>query len=307
MRTNKVGLAPVLFTVLAVVGLVSVSQAAFDPKDLPQNLKSVSVKGIPVVYTDQGQGDPLVILTPSPFGTGLWAGMAKSLSSSVRVIVVEPPGLRDSSSMRGDFSAVRLLEVYRDFVKALGLSQVHIMGVGESGAMAAAFGHHWPEIVASVVSINGFEGANWTEGFEKTLNYFKQPSEAGINTLLSAGSLKYKKQAPSRQELDGMVVSLQEEDQKSAHQARFKAYVDDVKMGIILMMMPNLNRDLLLIRSEGDELVSQEFVERTRNLIRKASIKYVLIPQAGHFAFIDQPDKVTEAVRAFLLDHRISK
>ena len=282
-------------------------KTGFNPKDLPPDLHSVSVRDIPIVYSDQGQGDPLVILSPYPFSTGLWAELTKRLSGSARVIVVEPPGLRAPSFMGGDFSTVHLLYIYRDFVKALGITNVHIMGVGETGALAVAFGHHFPEITTSIVSINGFESARWSEGIEKTLNYFKQSTEKGPKTLLAIGSIRYREQPPSREEMDRLFVPLNEEEQRNAFQARMEAYIDDIKTVIILAMIPNVNRPVLLIRSKGDELLTEEYIERTRSQIRKAPIQYQVIPQAGHFAFLDQPEKVAELVRTFLSDHPISK
>lgn len=299
-------------TTIAVTGLLITAgpiEAGFNPQDLPPDLRWVSVKNIPIVYSDQGQGDPLIILCPYPFSTGLLAELAQRLSAFARVIVVEPPGLRAPPSMGGDFSSEHLLQIYRRFIKTLGLNNVHIMGVGEAGGLAVAFGHHFPQHTTAVISINGFESVNWSEGFEGTINHFKQSAKAGPSTLLSLGSLRYHQQPPSQEEMEKVFVPLAEEEQREAVHARFEALIRDIQTAYIIAMLPNFNRQLLLLRAEGDELLTEgeKYVQRTRSQIRKVPVRHQVISQAGHFAFLDQSEKVAELIRAFLSENPISK
>lgn len=284
-------------------------RTAFEPKDLPPDLHSILVQNIPIVYTDQGKGDPLIILPSYPFGTKYWANLATRLSSSVRVIVVEPPGIRDPSSMKGDYSSQHLLYIYRDFSKAIGLNTVHVMGEGEGGGLAVAFGHHFPEITGAVVSINGFESVNWSEGLGGTLNMFQQAASGGVGTLMSIGSIKVREHTPSREEMDKWLVPLQDEEQKKAVRDRFKAFMRDIQESYILAMLPNVNRRLLLLGSETDQILpdGEKFVKRTRSQIRRVPVKYQVIPKAGHFAVLDQPEKVAELIGTFLSNNAISK
>lgn len=211
--------------------------------------------------------------------------------------------------MGGDFSSLHLLYIYRDFVKAMGLGTVHVMGEGEGGGLAVAFGHHFPEISGAVVSIDGFESVNWSEGFGGVLKLFEQSATGGFGMLLSSGSLKYGEQPPSREAMEKWLVPIQEEDQKKAIHDRFKAFASDVQESYILAMLPNFNRPFLLLRAENDQLLpdGDKYAQRTRSQIRKVTVDYQVIPKAGHFAFLDQPDKVAELVRTFLSNNAISK
>lgn len=298
---NRFFLAILVVSFLVFVPLVW-SQSpgpSFDPKTLPADLKWKSVDGVPFVYSEQGKGDPLVIFSPYPFSTRFWKGLTRHLIRSSRVFIVEPPGLRDPVTMKGDFSSEHLLHLYRKFVRALEVGEVHVLGVGESGGMAVAFGHHFPENTRSVVSINGFESANWTKEFEQTMYFFQQISRGGIGSLIAMGSTRFGKQQPSPGVLKSWLVPLTDEPQKAAVQARFTAYSDDVKMGYIFAMMPYVDRPLLIIRPEKDRFLSNDFHKRTQTLIRKVRVRYQTIPETGHFAFLDQPQKVAELVRRF--------
>jgi pimeloyl-ACP methyl ester carboxylesterase len=284
-------------------------RVAFDPKNLPPDLHTVSIQNIPIVYSDQGKGDPLIILPSYPLGTKFWADLTARLSGSLRVIVLEPPGLRDPSSMGGDFSSQHLLYIYRDFIKALGLGSVHVMGEGEGGGLSVALGHHFPEMIGAVVSIDGFESVNWSEGFGGVLKLFEQSATGGFGMLLSSGSLKYGEQPPSRETLENWLAPIQGEDQKKAVHDRFKAFASDVQESYILAMLPNFNRPFLLLRAENDQLLpdGEKYAQRTRSQVRKVTVDYQVIPKAGHFAFLDQPDKVAELIRTFLSNNAISK
>jgi pimeloyl-ACP methyl ester carboxylesterase len=211
--------------------------------------------------------------------------------------------------MGGDYSSQHLLYIYRDFIKALGLNTVHVMGEGEGGGLAVALGHHFPEMIGAVVSINGFESVNWSEGFGGMLNLFEKAGSGGFGMLLSSGSMKYREQAPSREAAEKWLVPIQEEDQKKAVHDRFKAFTSDVQESYILAMLPNFNRPFLLIRGDSDQLLpdNEKFAQRTRSQVRKVTVDYQVIPKAGHFAILDQPDKVADLIRAFISKNALSK
>lgn len=286
-----------------VVGILLVSgrpASAIDPASLGPGMKVVEAGGVPVAYSDQGQGETIMVLASYPFGTGLWSDFAKRMSSSYRVVVVEAPGIRAPETMKGDFSAIHLLVIYRDVLIGLGIPQAHIVGVGEGGAMAMAFGHHWPNKVASVVSINGFESSNWSDGMQATWNFFKDPGDGARQMLVTTAALRYQKQPPSPQEFAALFAPLQNEDHRQAHSSRWKAFQEDIQTSIIMMMLPNLNRPTLVVRSKNDQLFADENIERTKKLAKQARIQYEIIENAGHLAFLDQPDKVAALVKDFL-------
>lgn len=281
--------------VLLSFGANSAFAGKFDPASLPAGLKSIEVKGIPIVYLDEGEGDPLVILTPYPFAVDLWSGLVERLKGDFRVIVVEPPGLRDPATMEGNFSTEKLLQVYRQFLKNMKFRKAHLLGFGETGAIVLGFGHHYPENSGSVISINGFEAAGWSEAFGATLDLIHGSSGGGLKTLMMMGT----KKIPSDEEMK-VFVPERNAKQKEAVDSRFAAFATDIKMGYILMMLPNHNRPTLLVRSGADGVLTEDFTDRTRSVIRKAPLRVKKLPDAGHFAFLDQPDEVAALILTFL-------
>ena len=290
-----------------ILAACAAQKTSFKPEELSPDLRWVSVQGIPVVYTDQGHGDPLLILSPYPISTELWKDFAGLLATSKRVIVIEPPGLREPNAMGGDFSSEHLLQIYREFLKILGLPVVHVLGVGESGGLAVAFGHHFTNRIASVISINGFQAITWSEEAKKTLDLFNEPTEVGLKKLLAIGSIRYRQQPPSREEMDRLLKPLLDQQVRKAVNDRITAFLGDIKASYIPTMLPTVNYPLLLLRSENDALLPEIYVMRTRRQIRKGQVKYRVIHQAGHLAFLDRPDEVAAQVLNFIQAYPILK
>ncbi len=262
------------------------------------------VEGIPIVYTDQGQGDTILIFSSYPLRIESWSELARLLSPSFRVIVIEPPWFTEPTAVKGDFSSENLLQTYREFVRALGIERIHVMGVGEGGGLAVAFGHHFPEHIGTAVSINGFEGVSWSDETRKMLDRFYPPTESGNMDLLSAASLRFKQRVLSPEESRGLLESPGMKERLKAVQTRKVYLSDDIKSLYTLAMIEYIHFPVLMIRSEKDALLPEEYIEWARARIR--GVEYRTLPDAGHFAFLDQPEKVAELVQDFLMHHPVS-
>ena len=299
------------FLLWAALVWVAASPSAFaqtEAKDLPPGHKTVLAEGVPIVYTDQGEGDPLMIFTPYPFSTALWSDLARRLSTSMRVIVIEPPGLRTPDALKWDFSDIRLLEIYRELVRSLKLSQVHVLGVGESGAEAVAFAHHWPHLTKSVVSINGLESAKWSdEGVPVMIDALRGVGSKAEGMLFSLLSARWRDKAPGESERESLLVPLGDGTRTKAFQSRMDGWRDSLRSGTVPIMLPNLNKPLLSIRSKDDQFLTRDYIERTRRYAPAPLIQYEVVAGAGHFAFIDQPEKTAELIRSFTSKHSASK
>src|SRR4030065_1588774 len=170
----------------------STSKYIFNPEVLTPNQKWIMVDNVPLVYTDEGHGDTILILSTYPLRTESWNGLTSLLSKNFRVIVAEPPWLIEPGAMEGDFSSEHILQIYRSFIRKLGITEAHVLGVGEGGGLAVAFGHHFPEHIKTAISINGFEGETWTDESKARVNLTSSTDEDGIRTMLKASSRAHK-------------------------------------------------------------------------------------------------------------------
>src|SRR4030067_2131074 len=226
--------------ILLIVTSCASPKAVFRPEDLHSPLRWMMIDNSPIVYTIQGEGEPLVILSSFPLRADSWREFVTLLTPSFRVIVVEPPWLWEPRAMGDDFSSEQLLQVYRKFVKRLGIERMHVLGAGEGGGLAVAFGHHFPEHIRTVVSINGFEGVTWSGDTQKMLERFYSSTEEGIKELLKASSPRYQQQGPSSEEVRYLFEPLQEKERLQAVQARMTDLSPDLKALYITGMIEDI-------------------------------------------------------------------
>ena len=291
--------------ILLIVTSCASQRTIFRPEDLHTPLRWIMIDHIPFVYTLQGEGEPLLILSSFPLRADSWREFVTLLSPSFRVIVVEPPWLWEPRAMGDDFSSEHLLQVYRKFVKRLGIERMHVLGAGEGGGLAVAFGHHFPEHIRTSISINGFEGVTWSGDTQKMLDLFYASTEEGIKELLKASSLRYQQQGPSPEEIRYLLEPIQKKERLPAVQARMTDLSQDIKSLYIPAMIEYIDFSVLIIHSDHDTVLPERYAAYARNRISQA--EYQTVQTAGHFAFMDQPEKTAELVRNFLLRYPIAE
>ena len=276
----------------------STSKQIFNPEILTPNQQWTMIDKVPVVYTDEGHGDTILILSTYPLRTESWNGLTSLLSRDFRVIVAEPPWLIEPGAMEGDFSSEHILQIYRSFIRKLGITEAHVMGVGEGGGLAVAFGHHFPEHIKTAISINGFEGVTWSDGSKAMLDLIYSTEKDGIMKMLKTSSLRYQQEMPSGEDMKQPLRMPDKKKQVKAVQNRQDDFKQDITSLYITAMIEYIDFPVMIIRSKKDSILPEKYTEWSHNRIR--GVRYELLPNAGHFAFLDQPEKTAELIREFI-------
>jgi len=277
---------------------VSVSKNIFDPAVLSSSQKFIMVNNVPVVYTDAGHGEAILILSTYPLRTESWSGLTSLLSKNFRIIVVEPPWLMEPDAMNGDFSSEHILQIYRSFIRQIGIKKTHVLGVGEGGGLAVAFGHHFPEHIIAAISINGFEGVTWSEESKSMLDLIYSTEEDGIMKMLKTSSLRYQQEIPSGPDMKPIVKAPRNKQLINAILKRRDDFKQDIRSLYITSMIEYIDFPVMIIRSDKDTVLPERYTEWSQNRI--LSVRYELLPNAGHFAFLDQPENTAELIREFI-------
>src|SRR4030067_2035189 len=276
----------------------STPKTIFNPEVLPPNKKWVIIYNVPLVYTDEGHGDTILIISTYPLRSESWNGLTSLLSRHFRVIVAEPPWLMEPGAMKDDFSSEHILQLYRSFIRKLGITEIHVLGVGEGGGLAVAFGHHFPEHIKTAISINGFEGVTWSDESKEMLDLLYSTDEDGIMKMLKASSLRYQQEMPFGEDMKQILkVPGKKEQIKDVHN-RQDGFNQDIKSLYITAMIEDIHFPVMIIRSDKESILPEKYTEWSHNRIR--SVRYELLPNAGHFAFLDQPEKTAELIHEFI-------
>ncbi len=140
-----------LFTKLIVV------RRTLKEKDesMKQQIKSLDKMS----YTDQGKGEPLVLINGLSRTAKQWYGFDRKLAEHFRVISFDVRGAGQSTrpctwQMRVEDMADDLLEV----LDSLAIERAHLFGISLGGMVAMAFGIHHPSRCMSLTLVNSSIG-----------------------------------------------------------------------------------------------------------------------------------------------------
>ncbi len=267
----------------------------------PELGNSVNAGGILTNYHDQGKGFPAVLIHGSGPGVSAWANWRLNigpLAAQRRVIAPDMVGFGFTERPAGAVYGKALwLQHLADFLDALGLAQVDLVGNSFGGGLALAFAIRHPARVRRLV-LMGSVGVSFpiTAGLDAVWGY--QPSIENMRSLLDIfaydralvndelAQLRYQASirpgfqesfsamfpAPRQAGVDGL-ASAEEEIAKLPHEA-------------------------LVIHGREDQVIPPEASLRLFNLLPKAELH--MFGRCGHWTQIEHTDRFNQLVSEFL-------
>lgn len=116
--------------------------------------ESMRISDMRFAYHRVGHGGvPVVLLHGWPQTSWAWRRMIPLLSPVCDVIVPDLPGFGFSSKPESGFDKRTIARRLREFVKALGLSRIALVGHDLGGHVAYAYAAQWPEEVSHLAFI----------------------------------------------------------------------------------------------------------------------------------------------------------
>ena len=109
---------------------------------------------IPLYYTDQGCGEPLILLHGNGEDSSYFCHQIAHFSRSYRVIAVDTRGHGKSPRGEGEFSISRFADDLLQLMNELSLDSAHILGFSDGGNIALTFALRHPERVNRLI-LNG--------------------------------------------------------------------------------------------------------------------------------------------------------
>src|SRR6476659_5070848 len=128
--------------------------------DATANLKIMMLHGDRVAYRDEGAGEVLLLIHGIGGSSNSWSGVIPLLAKKYRVIAPDLLGHGESDKPRGDYSVGAFAVLLRDFLDALDIPQVTVIGHSLGGGIAMQFAHQHGEYCKRIVLISsgGFGG-----------------------------------------------------------------------------------------------------------------------------------------------------
>jgi pimeloyl-ACP methyl ester carboxylesterase len=254
---------------------------------MPHSETMLDVRGTRIRVLRGGSGPPLIFLHGASGHIG-WLPFLDQLSQRFDVIAPEHPGFGASDDPPWLDRPSDLAYFYLDVIDALKLDRVHLMGTSLGGWIAAELGVRNTSRLASLtlicaVGILANDGAPMDDMFrmsaEENARRFYADPERVRRRLAALASADPRMLVRNR----STVVRLSYPHFVNPELAKWLHRVD----------VPTL-----LVWGASDGLVPPRFGEAYRDRIPGATL--VVIPQAGHAPFEEQPDAFLAAFDAFL-------
>ena len=130
--------------------------------------KFVDVNGVRTRYYDYGQGDTIVLAGGGTGGANLWSRNIRGLAKKFRVLAVDElaQGMTDAPKDDKDFAEAGQVEHLYQFIRAMKLDRVHLVGLSDGGFDMFILALEHPDIVKTLTWVS--VGAAFRQGRNQT-------------------------------------------------------------------------------------------------------------------------------------------
>lgn len=260
-------------------------------------ISSISYHDAKLRYSDQGKGDPVVLIHGYLESLEIWNGFAEKLARKYRVISVDLPGHGES----GIYSSMNTMAVMADSVKAvldhLSIGRAVIIGHSMGGYATLALADIFPEMI---VGFCLFHSHALPDSEEKKLNRDRE------SLLVKEGK---KGQFINLNIPNAFASDNHESFQKKIGLAKDIALKSPDK-GIISALagmkarpdrrdvVKNSVEPVMIIAGEKDYYIPFSVYEEHFTLAPKSTV--LILENSGHMGFIEEREKSLEGVLKFL-------
>ncbi len=261
-------------------------------------MKKTALGDLNFAYTDEGNGDVLLLLHGFPLNQSMWKHQIAALTQTHRVIAPDLRGHGQTEVTEGTVTMAEMAGDVRGLLDHLEVNTpVSVGGLSMGGYVAWEFWSQFPMRVAKLLLFDTRAVAD-TEIVARAREMMaaqvvavgaSMASESMLPKLVSEATKN--QQAAVVKELENMILAT--DPQAIAATQRGMAQRRDMTE-----LLPSIDVPTLVVCGSEDVISPPEEMESFANLIPNA--QFVQIENAGHLAPLEQPELVNKAVRSFL-------
>ena len=270
----------------------------------PEVGKSIQCGDILTNYHDVGAGEPILLLHGSGPGVSAWANWRltiQSLQDHYRLIAPDLAGFGYSQFPENmQFSRENWLKQIVDFLDALGLKKVNVIGNSFGGSMALALAIHHPERVNKLI-LMGSVGVPFelTAGLDAVWGY--TPSFENMQAIMKI--FAYNQKLVGDELVQMRYIASTKEDTRAAYERMFPA---PRQRWVEAMSHPeadirSIRHPTLMVHGRDDKVIPLSTSFTMLNWIEDSQLH--IYGQCGHWTQIEHAKSFTQLVANFLKDH----
>jgi pimeloyl-ACP methyl ester carboxylesterase len=260
-------------------------------------------------YHEAGSGTPIVFLHGYLMGANHWDPVVQFLEGEFRCLIPELPFGAHPSPMRPDtdLTTAEVGHLVADFLQALDLHQVILVGNDSGGAIAQVVAARHPQHLGGLVlaSCDAFDNHP-----PKLFRPLITAARAGALTPLLA-TLKFRPvrslpsaygwlthHQPPQKLIDGWIANyLADKDVRRDTRRLIAALGDDAFMGQIAAELAGFSKPVLLVWAADDKFFPLEHARRLAGILPNARVE--LIERSRTWVMRDQPERTAALIGQF--------
>lgn len=257
-------------------------------------ISKVTIRGCTIKLMRGGAGAPLLVLHGAS-GAGAWLGYMRALAGQFDVIVPEHPGFGDSDTPEWLNTIHDLAYFYLDFLDALDLDGVHLVGISLGGWIAAELAVRDTKRLASLTLV-GSAGIhlNGVPQIDPFLRNDEQRIRDFFHDQSRADEMVKQMLVP---ELADIAMKNRVATAKLTWQPRgYDPYLSN--------WLHRIDVPTLLVWGANDRLFPKQYADAWRELIPGATA--VIVPECGHVPQVEKPDVFVSLVGDFIDGKRLA-
>jgi pimeloyl-ACP methyl ester carboxylesterase len=256
----------------------------------------LEVQGVELELLAGGQGEPLVVLHDQEYLNTGWPYLDR-LAERFSVTVPSHPGFGQSSLPDNMDSIDDVAYLYLDLLRQMKTSPVRLVGLGLGGWIAAEVAVRCTHDISHLalvdpvgIKIGAYTERDIADNFMMDAGEFLKASwhdpEAGAQTM--------KLPSPELPEED--IITLLRNRQTAAL-FTWKPFMHNPKLR---QRLRRINVPTMVLWGSADGIVTPEYGRAFASDIPGA--KFVTIPNAGHYPYLEQPEAFDQALLPFLTE-----
>jgi pimeloyl-ACP methyl ester carboxylesterase len=238
-----------------------------------------------------GAGSPVLFLHGAG-GAGIWLPFMAALSDRHDVIVPDHPGFGRSERPEWLDELSDLAYFYLDFIEALGLDRIHLIGSSLGGWIAAEVAVRSTRRLRTLTLI-GSAGIH-VNGVAAGDIFLWPPEERVRNLFFDQRFAQVRlAQVPTEEETD---IALKNELATADLAWHPRFHHPQLRKWLHRIDVPTL-----IVWGEGDRIFPKRYGEEYRRLIRRSRLE--VLPECGHLPHVEQADVFVDLFERFAAEH----
>jgi pimeloyl-ACP methyl ester carboxylesterase len=281
---------------LVIASVLLSSAGAGAQQEVKPVAKEVTVLGYKLHYLEAGRGAPVILLHGTGGEGARWMPQIQGLSSDFRVIALDQIGFGQSDKPMTNYHSGVFAGFLAGFMKAIGVPKASLIGQSMGAAVALSLAVEKPEMVDRLVLVNGggFRSAPRTT-----------PPDWHARQIANAGTLAESREYMEKLYFDHSFVTDKLVEQNLMQRLRSAYTIESMQNaadrglgGVSEDEVRAIKAPTLLVWGANDKLSPPVNADKLNAVIKNS--RKVLIDKAGHYPFLEHPDKFNQVVREFL-------